>query len=116
MALSFSWCVELQSQFDGEVQTRIEREKDIMQEVDNSKYTLHKKIDYERTDKALKLGAFKDNTNLQLKKQHKYIEEFQREAMAEFMRLREQLEHEMDERFDSQDEIIDSLSLSIKTF
>ena len=32
------------------------------------------------------------------------------EAMAEFMRLRERLEQEMDERFDSQDEIIDSLS------
>ena len=36
--------------------------------------------------------------------------------MAEFMRLRERLEHEMEERFDSQDEIIDSLSQSIKTF
>lgn len=36
--------------------------------------------------------------------------------MAEFMILRERLEHEMDERFDSQDEIIDSLSLTIKTF
>jgi len=36
--------------------------------------------------------------------------------MAEFMRLRESLENEMDERFDNQDEIIDSLSLSIKTF
>jgi len=36
--------------------------------------------------------------------------------MAEFMILRERLEQEMEERFDSQDEIIDSLSLSIKTF
>ena len=87
-----------------------------MQEVDNSKYNLQKKIDNERTDKSLKLGAFKDTTNRQLKKQHKYIEEFQREAMAEFMRLRERLEHEMEQRFDSQDEIIDSLSQSIKTF
>ena len=87
-----------------------------MQEVDNSKYNLHKKLDQERTDKALKLGAFKDSTNNQLKKQHKYIEEFQREAMAEFAIMRERLEQEMEERFDSQDEIIDSLSLSIKTF
>lgn len=109
-------CAGLQGTFDGEVQTRIEREKDIYQEVDNSKYSLQKKIDQEKTDKALTLGAFKDDTNGQLKKQHKFIEEFQREAMAEFMRLREQLEHEMDERFDSQDEIIDSLSQSIKTF
>jgi hypothetical protein len=36
--------------------------------------------------------------------------------MAEFARLREQLEHEMDERFESQDEIIDNLSQSMKTF
>jgi hypothetical protein len=78
--------------------------------VDNSKYKLHKKIDNERTDKSLKLGAFKDSTTSQLKKQHKYIEEFQKEAMAEFMRLRERLEHEMDHRFEQQDEIIDSLS------
>ena len=32
------------------------------------------------------------------------------------MRLREQLELEMDERFDQQDEILDNLSNSIKTF
>ena len=30
----------LQNQFDGEVQTRIEREKDIMQAVDDAKYAL----------------------------------------------------------------------------
>jgi len=66
----------LQNQFDGEVATRIEREKDIMQEVDDSKYKLHKKIDEERTDKSLKLGAFKDNCSGQLKKQHKYVQEF----------------------------------------
>ena len=69
-------CLALQNQFDGEVATRIEREKDIMQEVDDSKYKLHKKIDEERTDKSLKLGAFKDNCSGQLKKQHKYVQEF----------------------------------------
>lgn len=108
--------LELQNQFDGEVATRIEREKDIMQEVDDSKYKLHKKIDEERTDKSLKLGAFKDDCSSQLKKQHKYVEEFQRQAMIEFMKFREQLEHEMGDRFESQDEIIDNLSQSIKTF
>jgi hypothetical protein len=35
--------------------------------------------------------------------------------MIEFMKFREQLEHEMETRFDAQDEIIDNLSLSIKT-
>ena len=34
---------ELQNQFDGEVSTRIEREKDILQEVDDAKYKLGKK-------------------------------------------------------------------------
>ena len=38
------------------------------------------------------------------------------ESMAELAKLREQLEHEIDERFDSQDEIIDNLSQSMKTF
>ena len=106
----------LQNQFDGEVQTRIDREKDILQDLDDAKYKLHKKIDQERTDKSLKLGAFQDDIKGQLKRQHKHVEEFQREAMAEFMRLREELENEMEERFDAQDEIIDNLSNSIKTF
>jgi hypothetical protein len=43
------------------VATRIEREKDILQEVDDSKYKLMKKIDAERTDKSLRLGKFKDD-------------------------------------------------------
>ena len=87
-----------------------------MQEVDDTKYKLHKKIDEERTDKSLQLGAFKDTCSAQLKRQHKFVEEFQKEAMAEFARLRETLEHEMDERFHNQDEIIDNLSMSMKTF
>ena len=36
--------------------------------------------------------------------------------MIEFQKLRETLENEMDDRFASQDEIIDNLSNSIKTF
>ena len=36
--------------------------------------------------------------------------------MDEFAKLREKLEHEMDERFHNQDEIIDNLSMSMKTF
>lgn len=54
--------LELQSDFDGEVATRIEEEKNIMQTLDDTKYELHKKIDNERTDKSLSLGNFKDTT------------------------------------------------------
>ena len=68
--------IGLQNEFDGECETRIEEEKNIMQTVDDTKYDLHKKIDAERTDKSLKLGAFKDDTLKQLTKQHKYVEEF----------------------------------------
>lgn len=87
-----------------------------MQAVDDAKYDLHKKIDAERTDKSLSLGKFKDTTLGQLNRQHKYIEKFQIEAFKEFLILREQLEHEMATRFEDQDEILDNLSLSIKTF
>ncbi len=37
-------------------------------------------------------------------------------AMIEFQKLRESLENEMDNRFANQDEIIDNLSNSVKTF
>ena len=106
----------LQSQFDEECQTRTDREKDILQKLDDEKYKLGKKIDAERTNKSLTLGKFRDDTNRQLKMQHKYVEEFQKDAMIEFQKLRETLENEMDDRFCNQDEIIDNLSNSIKTF
>ena len=106
----------LQSRFDGEVQTRMDREKDILQKLDNEKYDLGKKIDKERTDKSLTLGLFRDTSTKQLKLQHKYIEEFQKNAMIEFQKMRETLENEMEDRFITQDEIIDNLSNSFKTF
>ena len=53
----------LQSQFDEECQTRADREKDILQALDDEKYKLGKKIDNERTDKSLTLGKFRDDTN-----------------------------------------------------
>ena len=53
----------LQSQFDEECQTRTDREKDILQALDDEKYKLNKKIDAERTDKSLTLGKFRDDTN-----------------------------------------------------
>lgn len=53
----------LQSQFDEECQTRNDREKDILQALDDEKYKLGKKIDAERTNKSLTLGKFRDDTN-----------------------------------------------------
>ena len=52
--------LNLQNEFDGDVDTHIVEEKNIMKTVDDTKYRLHKKIDAERTDKSLKLGEFKD--------------------------------------------------------
>jgi hypothetical protein len=97
----FLFYTELQADFDQEVATRIDEEKNIMLTLDDTKYELHKKIDNERTDKSLSLGNFKDSTHSQLKRQHKYVEEFQVEAMKEFARLRQTLEHEMSERFEN---------------
>ena len=54
---------DLQSQFDEECQTQKDREKDILQALDDEKYKLNKKIDAERTDKSLTLGKFRDDTN-----------------------------------------------------
>jgi hypothetical protein len=62
---------------------------------------LEKKIDAERTDKSLKFGAFDDSIRDRIKKQHKYVQEFQVGAMETFMKLREELELEMDCRFDA---------------
>ena len=108
--------IDLQRLYDEEVATRIEREKDIMQELDDEKYKLEKKIDYERTDKSLRFGEFRDDIRAQLRKQHRYVEDFQKAAMEEFQKLREELELEMDRRFDAQDEILDNMSNTIKTF
>jgi hypothetical protein len=61
--INFNFLLELQNEFDAEVETARTEEKNIMQTLDDTKYELHKKIDGERTDKSLSLGKFKDETS-----------------------------------------------------
>jgi hypothetical protein len=58
------------------VSTRIEREKDILQALDDENYKLNTDMDREKTDRTLTLGQFKDNTKDDQKKQSKHIAEF----------------------------------------
>lgn len=106
----------VQEEFDTEQTTRIEREKEIKQTLDDNVYELSKTIDKEKTERNLEVGGFKDESLDKLKQYKKVIVQFQKDSMDNFYRMREQLEAEMDDRFDAQDEIVDNLSNSIKTF
>ncbi len=106
----------VQEEFDTEQTTRIEREKEIKQILEDDGYELDKTIDKEKTERNLEVGGFKDQSLDRLKQYKKSIVEFQKDSMDNFYRMREELEAEMDDRFDAQDEIVDNLSNSIKTF
>jgi hypothetical protein len=84
--------------------------------MDDEGYKINKSMDNEKTDRNLKGGNFKDTVTDTLKKQKHYIANFQTKTTDNFKRLREELEYEMDGRFDAQDEIVDNMSNAIKTF
>ena len=91
----------VQEEFDTEQTTRIEREKEIKQTLDDNVYELSKTIDKEKTERNLEVGGFKDESLDKLKQYKKVIVQFQKDSMDNFYRMREQLEAEMDDRFDA---------------
>lgn len=58
--------LELQTGFNDECVNLLEGQKHIRQVADDTKYALEKKVDAERTDKSLQLGAFRDDTTKKL--------------------------------------------------
>ena len=99
-----------------ETATRIEREKEILQTLDDNVYQLEKTVDAEKTERNINVGKFKDEAKDTLYKYQKSITDFQSKSMDEFNKIKTKVEKDVFDRLEAQDDLVDNLSNSIKSF
>ncbi|EAR88833.2 SF-assemblin/beta giardin family protein (macronuclear) [Tetrahymena thermophila SB210] len=103
------------SLFDTEKRERIEREKEILQKLDDEAFALKEMLDKEKTERILKIKELRNHTDFELKAQQKFNEDFHAKTIDEFHHVVNNIQVEIDNRFNHQDQIIDNLSKLVKT-
>ena len=106
----------LQAFYDREKTTRIEREKMILERLDDALFKLKTGLDKEMTERSMESGKLKDQTKKDMRTQDKNLEKSQQRSFDVMRDLRTGIETELHSRIAHQDEIADNLSQFMTTF
>jgi hypothetical protein len=106
----------LQLFYDREKTARIDREKMILERLDDALFKLKTNLDKENTEKIMQSGLLKDQANKDMRTQNKNLEKSQQKAFDAMKDLRTGIETELHSRLSHQDEIADNLSNFMTTF
>jgi len=99
-----------------EKNTRVQREKEILQQLSDEVYKLNEKLDAEATERRDQSKRMFDTLKHELKQQEKLTHDFHGKAIDEFHHVTNNIENEMNNRFDQQDKVVDNLSVMVRTF
>ena len=99
-----------------EKNTRVQREKEILQKLSDEVYKLNEKLDAEQTERREQTKKMTETLKYELKQQEKLTHDFHTKAVQEFNHVTNNIESEMNNRFDHQDKVVDNLSTMVKTF
>lgn len=108
--------VVLDQLIETEKNARIEGEKDLAQKILDEAYKLSEDLEREKTERILRVKELNDDTKYELKQQEKMAQDFFQKSKDEFFHIADNIEKEMDNRFEHQDKIVDNLSNMVKTF
>lgn len=106
----------LQLFYDQEKTARIEREKMILQKLDDAVFRLKTGLDKEQTERRMTCGALREQTMKDSRTQNKNLEKSQQRAYDVMKDLRTGITTELNSRLAHQDEISDNLSHFMTTF
>lgn len=106
----------LQLFYDQEKTRRIEREKMILQKLDDAIFKLKTGLDKEQTERRMTSGALREGVMKDSRTQNKNLEKSQQRAYDVMKDLRTGITTELDSRLAHQDEISDNLSHFMTTF
>ena len=106
----------LQLFYDREKTARIEREKMILERLDDAIFKLKTGLDKEKTERTMKSGGLRDQVKKDMRTQDKNLEKSQQKSFDAMKDLRAGIEIELNSRLSQQDEIADNLSNFITTF
>ena len=99
-----------------EKNTRIQKEKEILQKLSDEVYKLNEKLDAEATERRDQSKRMFETLKYELKQQEKLTHDFHTKAVEEFHHVTNNIESEMNNRFEHQDKVVDNLSAMVKTF
>ena len=99
-----------------EKNTRVEREKEILQKISDEAYKISEELEKEKTERVLRVKELSDDTKYELKQQEKMTQDYFKKSKEEFIHIADNIEKEMDNRFEHQDNIVDNLSNMVGTF
>jgi len=108
--------VELEEAQEVEKNARIQKEKEILQQLSDEVYKLNEKLDAEATERRDQSKRMFETLKYELKQQEKLTHDFHAKAIEEFHHVTNNIEVEMNNRFDHQDKVVDNLSTMVKTF
>ncbi|EGR34042.1 hypothetical protein IMG5_026070 [Ichthyophthirius multifiliis] len=103
------------SLFDTEKRERIEKEKEILKKLEDESNLLRDMLEKEQQERVLKLKELKEHADYEFESQQKFNEEFHQKTVGEFNIVVNNIEMEIDNRFDHQNQIIDNLFKLVKT-
>lgn len=106
----------LQMFYDQEKNARIEREKMILQKLDDAVFRLKTTLDKEQTERRMMSGLLRENTMKDARTQNKNLEKSQQRAYDVMKDLKTGVKTELDSRLAHQDEIADNMSKFMTTF
>jgi len=108
--------LELEAAQELEKNTRIQKEKEILQKLSDEVYKLNEKLDAEATERRDQSKRIFDTLKYELKQQEQLTHDFHAKAIEEFHHVVNNVENEMNNRFNHQDKIVDNLSTMVRTF
>jgi len=103
-------------EFQREKTGRIEREKAMLEKLDDSVFELQERLDEEFTDRVRATGDLRDQVHKTMRTQDKNLENNQQKAFDALKDLKSGAHEEMNSRLGQQDDIADNMSNFMKTF
>jgi chromosome segregation ATPase len=108
--------VVLEEAQEVEKNTRVQREKEILQQLSDEVYKLNEKLDNEATERRDQAKRNFETLKYDIKQQEKLTHDFHAKAIEEFHHVTNNIESEMNNRFNHQDKVVDNLSTMVRTF
>jgi len=99
-----------------EKRTRIANEKQIVADIDNECAQMHADIQNEKESRKERLGDLDDMLTQSTDMTSTFLENFEKQASSEADRFMDDLESEMDNRFQHQDKLLGNMSQFITRF
>ena len=107
---------DIQTATDAERNARVQKEREILDTLRDESQKIEEALTIEKEERLAKQAELYLKVSTEIKRENKWIEDFQKNTKSEFAKDRSDIEREMDNRFHHQDLIVKNVQHFISTF